>query len=222
MVLKKFKYLFMSGILFLPVVVSAAPKKSFGHGGTNWLVGVLAFCGVILLVAIGYLSLCLVFSVLKPELLRRSEKYLTASFFKNFLTGLLVSIIYLLFLGTAFQVMPSQAIRAPFTVPVLGLFFLHGLIGFTMVAQGLGDKIHSNINSRYIGSTFMAVFAGGTVLILSGLIPFIGPICFLLVNLMGIGLATRTVMGIRREKKQQVHIADENEPTDLPKKNDLS
>lgn len=207
MVLKTIKHILLTGLLFLPVVASAGTPTHFRHGDPKWLMGVLAFCGVVLLVAIGYLSLCLVFSVTKPGLLRRSEKYLKEAFLKNILTGLLVSITYLLFLGMVNQVLLSgRGLRILFSIPILFVLFVHGLVGFTMVAQGLGDKIHSNINSRYMGSTFMAVFAGGTVLILTVLIPFVGPLCFLVVNLLGIGLATRTAMGMRKEgqKKEEV------------------
>lgn len=198
----KLTHVLVCCLLFSPELIYAASFKHHAPQDPKMLLVMLAFCGVVLLVAVGYLSLCLVFSVVQPDLLRRGGEFMKGTFLKNLLTGLLISIVYILLLGIINQFIPSnRAIRVLFAAPILSLLFIHGLFGFSMVAHSLGDKIHSNINSRYIGSTFMAVFAGGGVLILTGLIPFAGPVCFVVVNLAGIGLATRTIIGIKRKKK---------------------
>jgi hypothetical protein len=197
----RLKNILIAGMLLLPNLIHAA---SFKHHGSpkdpKMLLVMLAFCGVVLLVAVGYLSLCLVFSVIKPDLLRRSGEFLKGAVLKNLLTGLLVSVGYIFLLGLIAQLIPRGALRILLAAPIVSVLFVHGLVGFTMIAQALGDKIHSNINSRYIGSTFMAVLAGGSVLILTGLIPFVGPVCFLVVNLTGMGLALRTVIALRKNK----------------------
>ncbi|MBN1864016.1 MAG: hypothetical protein JW808_03860 [Victivallales bacterium] len=178
----------------MPLFLSSA----FHSKNSAWLVAFLALCILVLMASLGCLALSLIISVTSPGLIRKSSAYARGYTFRNLLAGCIVWISYALYIVTVKRFLPSPKWESMlFTLPVSAVVFFGAFLGFSMLANDLGDKVHANINTPYLGSTFMSVLAGGALLIMVGFIPFAGPLCIAFFGILGTGLALRTFIGKR-------------------------
>ncbi len=189
-------------LCMLPVFLSTA----FRSKNSAWLVAFLALCILVMLAAVGCLALSLIISVTKPEIIRKSTAFARGFTFRNLLAGCLVWIAYALFVVTVKRLLPSPGWQsALLTLPVSAAIFSCAFLGFSMLAHNLGDKVHANINNPYLGSTFMSVLAGGSLLIMVGFIPFAGPLCIAFFGILGTGLALRTCLAKTSQGEGKTH-----------------
>jgi len=192
MIFKRLQPCLVGVFLFcFPQLLMAAPPGGPGKGG-RFIIGMLMLYPLVIGIQVGILALSLLYAVLKPESLRRGATILQENFIKSFFIGLLLGVAYMLFLGIARRLIPNHGIRALLTVPVLCVWFIHNLMGFTMLANSLGEKIQANTGSKFAGSTFMAVLFGGTILLLTGLVPVFGLIILGLTGTLSLGMVFLT------------------------------
>ncbi|MBT4822144.1 MAG: hypothetical protein HON70_40935, partial [Lentisphaerae bacterium] len=163
------------------------------------LAGVAMGLALVICVELGLLATCLLYAVLEPERVRAGSALQARSAFRSFGVGVLMVVILLLACGLISQ-MPD-AISGLLAIPLLAAYTYVLIMGFTMVAHGVGDRIQSNTSSTTMGSSFFAVLYGGSILLLTNFVPFVGQLVLLIVALLAIGLGTRSVSQRRREKK---------------------
>lgn len=140
----------------------------------------------LLLLHVGILALLLLVSVLRPDALRRGSGRLRAHPVTSFFAGILVLVLFIL----CAKLLEAPLLNLLALPVVLGLILLM-VSGIATVAFDCGDRILSNTAARSQGSSFMAVLAGGTLLILIGLVPFAGQTVQAVAALTGIGAAAQ-------------------------------
>jgi len=154
---------------------------------------------LLLCVKLGFLGTALLYAVLEPERVRTGSSLQTQASSRSFGIGVLMGGI--LVLACAIVSKLPDGLNGFIAIPILGAYAYLLITGFTMVSQCVGDKIQSNTASRTAGSTFFAVLYGGGLLLLANFVPIIGQIVLLIVVILSIGTATRSVSLKRREKR---------------------
>ena len=199
--------------------------RNLGHG--LWLIGAAAALGtpatvladerfdqlppgdrlslVLLVVVIGFvvafgvLAIQLLYSVLRAPALRQGSDLLR----RRPAYALGVGVLAFLVLGgalalTQFVPEPGKGLLGLALILIgLGLAFP----GVTMVSHAIGEQVHANLNTRYIGSSFMAVLTGGALTLLVGCVPLLGQLIQFVILLTGLGAAT---VGLARRRAPAV------------------
>lgn len=174
-------------ILLAPFILGAAPREFDPSQKFRMMIGMLFFVLVTFCMKIGLLAFGLLFSVLRPQLVIRGSELAGRNILKSFLAGLMCAIFYMLLL--AISKMIPRHFGLIIVMPVMLLLFLHLVVGFSMICNYIGEKVHANTGSRFAGSTFMAVLAGGVLAISLTLIPVFGEAAFLAILSISLGAA---------------------------------
>jgi hypothetical protein len=177
---------------------SAASLDALSLGGPSsgqQLAGALLFLLLVVCMQSGLLAAALIYAVLDPQRVQDGSRLQRQAPWQSFRTGVLALIVLLLFAFFFSHLHPPKVLALLVWVPlVFGLAYLL-LIGFTMTAHGIGERIQSNLNSRAVGSTFMAVLFGGAVLLGVTFLPLFGLVLLVVAGLVSLGTAARTVAG---------------------------
>ena len=180
--------------LAAPVFAQAPSAQGHPHGNDPRMI----FAGFVLimvmgiisvLIKAGWLSLSLLFSVVKPQNVISNSACLGGKLVKSFLAGLMILAFYCLLLGIC-KIFIPRSISFLVSVPVFVVMMIHVLAGFTAISHFIGEKILANVGSLQGGSTFMTVLWGGLILVLCGFVPFLGQITDLAVIATGLGVTT--------------------------------
>ncbi len=148
----------------------------------------IAFC-------FGVVALALVYCLLRPPAVRHNDLMLREHPVRSLFAGAIGIAIMVLFWALTEAVPVIGLISLAVTLAVLYLS-VAGLAGF---CHCLGDKLLSNINSRFGGSSFAAVLGSGILLSLLILLPVVGWILQGLFTVIGFGAAV-SVLFRRRPK----------------------
>lgn len=149
------------------------------------LAGVLMGCIIVFLVMLGILAIQLLYSVLRPEVLRRGSESTRKRPVISFIIGILATVVVigaLMLLGLL-----PESIHG---LPILGILLIYvffGIRGLTIITYEIGDRILSSLNSKFVGSSFMSVLSGAILMEATLLVPFIGWLIFLIMFFTGLG-----------------------------------
>lgn len=189
----------------------AGPMKAQGPG--HQLAGIAMVLILAVCVELGLLALALLYAVLEPERVRTGSALQAQSVFRSFGVGILMAIILLLACALIGQ-MP-EGLNGLIAVPLLAAYAYLFIMGFTMVAHCVGDRIQSNISSPTTGSSFFAVLYGGGILLLANFVPVVGQLVLLVVVVLSIGAAMRSI-SLRRQAKSAARLAAQAGSEDSP------
>jgi len=198
-------------LLLSATALWAGPMK--GQGPGNQLAGIAMVLVFAVCVEVGLLATALLYAVLEPERVRAGSALQAQSVFRSFGIGVLMAIILLL--ACALMDNMPGGIGGLLGVPLLAAYAYLFIMGFTMVAHCVGDRIQSNIASRTTGSSFFAVLYGGSILLLTNFVPVVGQLVLLVVLVLSLGAAMRSV-GVRRRAKKAARAAAQAVSEDSP------
>jgi len=167
---------------------------SFGDPSSGQhLAGALLLLLLVVCAQLGLLAAGLIYAVLEPRRVEFGSRLQRQAPWQNFRTGVIVFIILLLFSVFFANLHPPKGLAFLIWLPLLLILAYLLIIGFTMTAHGIGERIQSNLNSRTIGSTFLAVLYGGIVLLGIAFLPVLGLVLLFVVALISLGTAVRTL-----------------------------
>ena len=72
--------------------------------------------------------------------------------------------------------------------------------GFSIALNEIGERLQNNLQTRYVGSTFVNVFSGGLLVLLLLLLPFLGWLVQGVIGVTGLGAAVSMLFQRRREQ----------------------
>ena len=151
-------------------------------------------------IALGLLAIQLLYSVLRAPALRQGSDLLRRR--PAYALGL--GVLVLLVLGGAValaQLVPEPG-RGLLVLALILVALYLAIPGVTMVNHAIGEQVHANLNSRYVGSSFMAVLTGGVLTLLIGCVPLLGQLIQFVILLIGLGAATVGLAGRRAVRRR--------------------
>ena len=165
----KSKLIFLS--LFLGPLLFAGNKikESPGHV----LAALLFFTIAGICISIGLIAIQLLYSVLRPQIVREGSDYSRQKPLKLFFLGLALSVLFMVIIFILDK-LPGEPIKALGALVAIIFYAFIILRGLTMITHNIGDKILSSMNSKYAGSSFVSVLAGAIIFCLVGFVPFVG------------------------------------------------
>jgi hypothetical protein len=174
---------FIFSLLALPLLLGFSKVGGFYQSGT---IVFLVFISFVLIIALA--ACCGVYSVLRPQTVISGSEQLSGSAGRSFVMGVLTYALLILFLVI---LEPMGKIKGILVLPVLTVYALMLLNGFTALAHSVGEKILSNINSPKLGSSLFAVLFGSVSLLVVSIIPIVGWILLVVMSTFTLGISVR-------------------------------
>jgi len=182
-------------LVLTSVTATAAEHGGLALHGARSLAGLALLLPIVLAIKTGWLALALLGAALRPAACRRGANLAEQHFGRSFLVGLLTLMAFLLLGWLAFRIpFPWRRLA---TLPLIALFLLHALAGFTVLATALGERIEANLGHPG-GSTVRAVLLGGAILVLAGLFPLLGQFAEFILLAAGLGVTTELLLSARK------------------------
>ena len=178
-------YKIILSLLALPLLVGFSKVGGFYQTGTIVFLVLISFALVVALAAC-----CGVYSVLRPQTVISGSEQLNQSAGRSFMMGVLTYAVLILFLVIIEQMGNKKGILV---LPVLTVYALMLLNGFTALTHSVGEKILSNINSPKLGSSLFAVLFGSVSLLVVALIPIVGWILLAIMSTFALGISIRQI-----------------------------
>ena len=195
-----FKPKFIILSLFSAPFVFAGNKLKESPG--QMLSALLFITLALILISIGLIAIQVIYSVLKPQVVREGSNYSREKPLKLFLLGVALAVLFLV-ITFILEKLPAGDIKGIIAIIVLIFYAFVILRGLTMLTHNIGDKILSSINSKYAGSSFMSVLAGASITSLISFVPFVGWFIIALILLTSLGLGFIGLKLSHQEKSYQ-------------------
>jgi len=176
------------------------------------LAGAVLALLIVVCTLLGLLAVCLIYSVLAPRRVELGSRLQRQDPRQSFSVGALVFVIYLLFAIISRELQPPKSLAVLVWLPLLCVFLYLLLTGLAMTAHSIGERIQSNLNSRSLGSTFLAVFYGGSVLLCLNFLPLLGQALIFVAGLISLGTAVRVLSVERSERRKPAPAATPPSP----------
>jgi len=154
-----------------------------------------AVAGVVL-VGVGLLALLSIYGVARAQQVRRNGDRLRKHTLRGFLVGVLTASAAIL-LAMIAGILPEPLNGLCGLALVVTVAYM-SIGGLCTVAHELGDGVLSNVNSRYVGSSFASILAGGALLGVCGFAVGVGQVLQLLALILGLGVFTSGLAAGRR------------------------
>jgi len=164
-----------------------------GQSATQQLAGSLVVLVFMVCLQLGLLAVCLVYAVLDPRQVELGSRLQRQAPLKSFVVGVVAFVILLLLAAIFAKLHPPRELAALVWLPLLCVYAYLLVTGFAMTAHGIGERIQSNLNSRALGSSFLAVLYGGGVLLCVNFLLILGQVLLFVAGLISLGSAVRVL-----------------------------